>query len=367
VIEMAPPGRSRRFGWPADCFEFKRECANTPPRSSVLTTSSTPTLSLAQRCWQWFLLKNVEHRVSAYSIEQARTIRELFEAAELRHEAARDLLDRDDPVPSLELARSASRLYARAMLAARMAPLELAKRTPEEAWTELTSSVERSELPAPPAEFERAWTLLDGPDDPGLGRLGGDELLDRTRPVFDLLRWLSRQVEPRSLARVRHQQWRRRGLLVALIVGVVGWAYNALFALPNVALHQRVQLSSVHPNSTAAQGAVVDGVIDQSYGAHTGTDNPPWVKVDLGRERTIERVKIYNRGDGWFDDGLPFTLEFSDNDTDFTEVDKRTTSFGQFPPWIWTYVAHGKSARFVRVRGKPNGFVALSEIEVYGK
>ena len=84
-----------------------------------------------------------------------------------------------------------------------------------------------------------------------------------------------------------------------------------------------------------------------------------------GRRYRITKVKIYNRGDGYFDDGLPMTLEFSENGTDFVEIDKRTKSFGQWVPW--TADGDKKPARYVRIHGNRGSYVALNEIEVFGK
>jgi len=63
----------------------------------------------------------------------------------------------------------------------------------------------------------------------------------------------------------------------------------------------------------------------------------PTVKTSVGEGRPsgglpLGKIKLYNRGDGWFDDALlPLTLELSENGTDFVVVDRRTTSFGQWP------------------------------------
>lgn len=86
--------------------------------------------------------------------------------------------------------------------------------------------------------------------------------------------------------------------------------------------------------------------------------------VDLQSTQKIGRIKVFNRGDGHYDDGLPFALELSDNGKEFTEVDQRKTSFSRWKPW--TYDAQGKQARFVRIRKVGRGYVALSELEVYG-
>jgi hypothetical protein len=87
--------------------------------------------------------------------------------------------------------------------------------------------------------------------------------------------------------------------------------------------------------------------------------------VDLQASRGIKDIVIYNRGDGWFDEGLPFVLELSENGKDFTEVARRSETFSQDHPWTYT-APTGLHARYVRVRAPHVGYVALSEIEVHG-
>jgi hypothetical protein len=139
----------------------------------------------------------------------------------------------------------------------------------------------------------------------------------------------------------------------------------AVFSPTNIALHKRVITSSVHPNSTAPEGGFTDGSSSGAYGVHTNVEDNPWVRVDLGDVYQLKKIKIYNRGDGWFDDCLPLTLELSENGVDFTPVDKRTTSFSQWSPWVFS--PGGQKARYIQVRGTRGKFVALSELEAYGK
>ena len=127
-----------------------------------------------------------------------------------------------------------------------------------------------------------------------------------------------------------------------------------------------MSVSSTHPGSTPNPPAFTDGLTSGSYAVHTAREENPWAQIDLGETYRINKVKIYNRGDGWFDDGLPMTLEFSENGTDFTEIDKRTKSFGQRVPGMADRLGK-KPARYVRIDGNRGGYVALNEIEVFGK
>jgi hypothetical protein len=154
-------------------------------------------------------------------------------------------------------------------------------------------------------------------------------------------------------------------LVCAALIALLLWASTKLVSPTNIALRKPVTVSSVHPAATSPPAGLTDGVTSGSYGVHTNREDAPWVQVDLGEVYRINKVKIYNRGDGWFDDGLPMTLQFSENGTDFAEVDKRTTNFGQLIPW--TFDAQKKTARFLRVTGAKGTYVSLSELEVFGR
>jgi len=60
---------------------------------------------------------------------------------------------------------------------------------------------------------------------------------------------------------------------------------------------------------------------------HTANEAKSWVMVDLGTMQKLGKVKIYNRGDGWFDEVLPLTLELSSDGASFTEVERLTTPY----------------------------------------
>ena len=149
-----------------------------------------------------------------------------------------------------------------------------------------------------------------------------------------------------------------------MLLALTSWGVYRAVTPQNLALHKTVEMSSKHPASPD-EGALVDGIIDEPFGVHTMAGSPSWVVVDLGRPQWVGRVKVYNRSDGWFDEGLPFTLEFSDDGVTFTEVDTRSTSFSQTEPWV--YLGRPRQTRYLRVKGKMGGYVVLSELEAYAK
>jgi hypothetical protein len=128
----------------------------------------------------------------------------------------------------------------------------------------------------------------------------------------------------------------------------------------DVALHKLVTTSPMRHPPANAEG-VVDGRTRGTYAVQTLEQKNPFVTVDLERPYAIQRVVIYNRGDGWFDEILPLTLELSDDGLQFHQVARRTEHFD-----AWKVDLGGQSAKFVRVT-KESGYIALNEIEVYAR
>src|SRR5262249_13777103 len=102
-----------------------------------------------------------------------------------------------------------------------------------------------------------------------------------------------------------------------------------------------------------------------AYGVHTNVEDDPRVRVDLGEVYQLKKIKISNRTDCCFDDALPLTLEISEDAVTFTVLDRKTTSFSQWTPWVLSPA--GMRARYIQIGG-PNGkWVALGELEANGK
>jgi hypothetical protein len=176
--------------------------------------------------------------------------------------------------------------------------------------------------------------------------------------------WVATLVEPRGLAELRIQRGVRVTFAAAIALVVLVWAISSLTGKKNLALHKPASASSVY-NGTVSPRGLTDGVIGGAfYGMHTQVGGIQWVQVDLESVQPIGRIEVYNRGDGYFEEGLPFTLQLSEDGVTFTDLEKRTTSFTQNDPWVAK--AGGKRARFVRIVGALGKYVTLSEIEVYG-
>jgi hypothetical protein len=320
---------------------------------------------LSQSRWvDEFLLRDAERAVASVPPTRFLEMRSLFKAAELRRRAADELFE-GVMVASLALYREASVLYMAALSSARTGDALVEPLRPERV-VETFRGLEKSRpAPCSDEELETFFRLLVDPDPLVLDRLTPSEVLARMKAIRAIVCWLRDLNEPRSVRYIRFLRVARLASLGAIVVGTIVWAASAAFAPKNIALHKPVTASSVHPSAVFAPNGLTDGVTSASYGIHTAKENAPWVQVDLTDIYRIKQVKIYNRGDGWYDDCLPLTLLFSENGTDFVPVEARTQSFGQWIPW--TVEVKDRRARYVRVAGAAGNFVALNEIEVFGK
>jgi NedA-like, galactose-binding domain len=308
------------------------------------------------------LLEKAERIASSYPASGQQRLRELFQMGTRRVSAATDLLE-SQPVAAAVLYRDAALAYISAILTSRGETVEFGPGDMKRALEKLDTV--RSELPAAPAEFERARELLTDDDVLALDRLRESNARLGAQAIAATVTWLHDTIEPRSVVEIRRSRILRLVVLGLAVVGLLVWGGVAIFSPPNIALHKRVLVSANHPASTAPEGGLTDGISSGSYGVHTAVEDNPWVRVDLGDVYELSKVKVFNRGDGWFDDCLPLALEFSENGVDFTQVDRRTTSFSQWSPWV--FAAQGKRARYIQVHGNKGKYVTLAELEAYGK
>jgi hypothetical protein len=328
--------------------------------------SSSPTLSRFPfpTVLDVLLMRPVEKTVSTYPQSRQDRMRELYRAANQRASVADDILE-SHVVAALPLYREAAILYMAAVLTVRS---EATLDEPLKNDQVVARFGELDHAKAPPGSEQLLRDFMDllvVADPLLLDRLSDGDAVDRVQSYRPLIAWLRSLTEPRTIREIKFQRAIRVTFATVVPLALVIWGLYRLITPVNIALHKPVVASSMHPYSTSQPSGLTDGVKSGTYGVHTNQEESPWVQVDLQDVYRIDKVSIYNRGDGWFDDGLPMTLLFSENGTDFKEVDKRTTTFGQWMPW--TYKAHKARARYIRVAGNKGTFVALSELEVNGK
>lgn len=313
-----------------------------------------------------FLLREAARTVAAYPAAVRSEVSALVRAARERASLAELALD-SHVATALSLYREAALLLVRAIVAARTPEGTEVASVPADVVARFGALDLADAAPVSREELDALLRATCEADPMEVARLQPRVATDQAHAARAVVRWLGTLVEARGLAELR---WLR-----AIRVGAAALAGGALLVLgvtrllgtTNVALHQPVQTSGLLATAPSTPGGLTDGVIagPPPFGVHTSVSPAPWVQVDLGRIYKVSKAKVYNRGDGWFNDGLPMTLQVSTDGKWFADVDTRRSSFSQSTPWVAN--VHGERARYVRVRGTPGKYVALSELEVWAR
>ena len=151
----------------------------------------------------------------------------------------------------------------------------------------------------------------------------------------------------------------------------------------NLARGAGVTASSNDGTLASAKGAA-DGDI-WNVGVRTQREDNPWLVLDLGSEKRVGRLVIYNcydrypypairpsrdpSRDAWEaelryrcrqDEEIPLALEFSRDGRHYGEVARQTERFE-----LWEVPVAPQLARYVRIHLLREGHLQLREIEVY--
>jgi hypothetical protein len=290
----------------------------------------------------------------------------LFRAGEGHARAADRLVDAH-AASAVLLYGEAALLFAAAAVTARAgAPLE-----PTASPADILAELRAIPLPLPesaPGDRARAEAFVEAVvaqrAEPGLVS-AGDVDDARAAAARAAVRWLSSLVEPRSIAELRFlRRVRVGGLALGVLTPLIIFA-AVLLSPKNLALHKPVTLSAVHPLSVSPPSGLTDGILTGSYGAQTTISEDPWQQVDLERSYKIDKVKVYNRGDQNFDDGMPMRLQCSEDGQRFVDVETRSASFSQTVPWVAKL--RGRSCRYIRIHAARGTYLALTEVEIFGR
>jgi hypothetical protein len=309
------------------------------------------------RVREFFLLRQAERTIKSYETGQEQRVRAHAVAAEQRLAAARRVWQ---SVPAAALLLEAVRHYLRALKEAQPA----GGRPPD---GDLASSLpalppDAARPEATPSDDERVRAALTATDSLYLDRMTPEEAALTRTALERAASALGGHVEARSLAHVRGSRWGRVAAVVILAL-YAGLALARAVLLPrNVARDK-----PVHPSSSRHGDGheLVDGEVDTVPGVLTGMEESPSAVIDLVAIYAVDEVRVYNRIDQSFDDCLPLAVEVSLDGATYKEVGRRDQHFAADPPWI--VPVHHEVARFVRVRVLRRGYLALSEVEVFGK
>jgi hypothetical protein len=320
----------------------------------------TAVTSITDPIREFVTLRRAESTVRAYLPAQHLRVRAHAAAAEARLHAGRKV---SHPVAAAVLLREAVVHY--------LAALEAARDPDAEEQALATRTLEMPELPpdparprAEPSDDARVRAALAARDPLYFDSLPTEDV-ERTRWALDRAGgMLRRRVEARSLASVRGTRWGRIAALVVVALYAALAFVKAKLLPQNVALHKPVHASSMMKNPPDGH-ELVDGEVGPGLGIHTNTEDSPSVTIDLTAEYWVQRVKVHNRVDGYFDDCLPLVVEVSRDDKVYQQVARRDVHFDAEPPWVVD--AGGRPARYVRIRVDRRSYLALSEVEVYGK
>lgn len=193
--------------------------------------------------------------------------------------------------------------------------------------------------------------------------LEGDDI--RHRELLAATSAVRRRVVARSVREIQIARALRLALLGLVAVALLAYAVVRIRAPKNLARGRLARASSASAGAPFHDpAAITNGEVEPAYALHTAEETNPWIEVELPRVERIAEVRIFNRGDAWARASMPLALELSDDGVHFHTVAATNEDVhGDVP---WRVFLTNERARLVRVTHQGRGYMALSEIEVYG-
>ena len=148
-------------------------------------------------------------------------------------------------------------------------------------------------------------------------------------------------------------------------------AERYLYSIPrgrdNVALNCFTIQSSVEPGHEPTAFGAVDGVKTGRYGFHTAYEDQPWWIVDLGSNRNIDEVVVYNRLDADCKSRAnSLGVALSNDGRDWRPAYLHTgVSFGGLDGEPLRIPLPRERARYVKLFLNEHQFLHLDQVEVY--
>lgn len=116
----------------------------------------------------------------------------------------------------------------------------------------------------------------------------------------------------------------------------------------------------------------VSGVKTGRFGFHTEAEDNPWWMLDLGKTYEVDRIVVYNRGDGAQERARHLSIFVCEaEEKPWQEVYRAENVFGGLSddraPLTIDFGSWPKSVRFVKISLNGRNYLHLDEVEVYGR
>ena len=311
---------------------------------------------------EFFLLEKAEQKLATIDSARREIVRSYYEAGNRRLNVAQDLRGPVQTPAALTLYRQGSHFLALSYLASHgFANLDRVATSLDETFRELDRAFAADGVNVP-AAYDRARPILVALDPLELDRLSPEEAARRVEELEAASRWLTSLVDARTPSQLRWMRVFRIGSVVIGTVVVLVLLVLRLIAPKNYALDKPATASS-YMFQTVAAGAV-DGSKNGVYGYHSLLEESPWLSIDLVQPVAITKIKVFGRGDGYYDQSIPLSLEVSDDATNYQQIGLRSEPFSERDPWVVQPV--GVVARYLRLKTMRQSYLVLGEVEVNG-
>jgi hypothetical protein len=134
----------------------------------------------------------------------------------------------------------------------------------------------------------------------------------------------------------------------------------------NLALTGTATQSSTNPLYNKEASLAIDGDINGNYGGGsvtvTNNEENPWWQVDLGSDKTIGDINVFNRTDGCCKAAMS---NFTVSVTNDSGVEVFSKTFTSFPDPSVTMNAGNVKGRIVKVQLNATGALTLAEVQVF--
>jgi hypothetical protein len=303
---------------------------------------------------RWISLRGAEAAAEALPDTQRGSVAKLVTAGRARCEAA--LGQRG--VAALVLARAAIPLYLDATITAHGEAPPADDATFDDLWSSYDDLVARRLVAPLPHSLEpvREQTVAGESLDDEIAAHGDG----RIEATLALASFLAEAIEVRTPGRVRAERRLRYAGLALFGVLLVAEVIVHRPKGANVALDAAVVASSRRPGSGPPQD-LTNGKVEVGVAFSTRDEADPWIMLDFVKPHRIHEMTLVNSPDHP-DDSLPLRAETSVDGATWAPAASRRTPFTPADPAVLSFAK--RSARFVRVHGKPGGAIYLSEIEV---